>query len=208
MRNVVHGSEAMAGLAAIVLSIIATVLIVQTVYAHEVLPGILSWRWDTDVDIVVEDRTTDYGSAITDAVEDYDDNTDLSVSECTTDECGIVIHLQADWGASNWKGKADPYSYGQQCTASPYPCDTTTDKVDFSYVYWNDYDDDPDGDDGEYVDSIIPDHLARHEMGHVFGLGHHDCTGDDAEDSVVEADDCDEFESLQDHDTDDLNGWY
>ena len=130
MRNVVHGSEAMAGLAAIVLSIIATVLIVQTVYAHEVLPGILSWRWDTDVDIVVEDRTTDYGSAITDAVEDYDDNTDLSVSECTTDECGIVIHLQADWGASNWKGKADPYSYGQQCTASPYPCDTTTDKVD------------------------------------------------------------------------------
>lgn len=201
MRTSFHIKYEVLGIAILLVTVMASTLLNQTVQAL-IYP--FSWEYP-DVSILVEDRTADYGNEITSAVSNYN-HTDLSLSECGggSNYCGNLIHLQADWGPIGWVGKAEMYSHGDACFQNPTPCNHTTDRVNFSYVYWNDYDDDPNGNNGIYKDSINAQSQARHEMGHSFGLPHHPCSTH----SVVEEVGCTAYESLTDHDKSDINHLY
>jgi len=142
------------------LALVALVSIWQTTLeAHD-----QGWEWDfPSVYPLVEDRTEDFDYYIDSAVQDYDDYTDLTVFQCADNgNCGILIHVQADYGDTGWYAKAHPYSNGVHCYNNPGYCNHSNHMVDFGYVEWNDH----------YGQLPQPGWIARHEMGHNFGLRH------------------------------------
>jgi len=162
----------------------------SSTYTHDI-----GWRWDSLVSIITENRTSDFGSYLGSANADYNSNTDLTVYRCADNGyCGNLIHLQANYGNTNWAAKADPYSDGNACATSGY-CNTTDHRVDFAYVYWNNY----------YMPISEQNHIMRHEMGHVFGLTHTPCGI-----SSVMWGSCPSPwpQSLTDHDISDINSYY
>ena len=98
MRTLVRSNYSLISFAILLASLTSSLVFLQVAYAHELPSPLGPWRWEyPDVSIVVEDRTSDYGTEITSAVEDYDDNTDLSLSQCADNgNCGILINLQAN----------------------------------------------------------------------------------------------------------------
>lgn len=162
--------------------------------AHEYSPA---FDWDEDETSEVANYNTQYGQQALRARDDYYANTDLDVDWCTY-PCGAnIIHYEANSGPGRGTAEAWVYSGSTSCFPVSY-CNEDDHKADFAYIYWNSY-------YGPY-DSDAANYLARHEMGHAFGLDHVPCS----ESSSVMYTGCSGGlpTTLQSHDISDMNTEY
>ena len=165
----------------------------------------IGWKWNTSNHPLVSNFNTPYNDEIQSTVDDYDSNTDLSVDSCNQPCSESILHILQYVGSADWAAAADSYSNGQQCNVD-ITCNETTNKVTSGVVVWNSA-------HGTYSESYA-NYLARHEMGHIFGLAHAPCHtegdyGGGAYYSVL-AISCPYAakDELQDHDIDDINDKY
>ena len=166
----------------------------------------IGWKWDTSNTPVVTNYNTSYGSEISSANADYNSNTDLTVYSCNTPCSESIKHRQNYVSDADWAAAADSYSNGSLCN-DEIDCNETTNLVTNGRVTWNSA-------HGPYSNSFA-NYLARHEMGHIFGLAHAPCqTGGDLGPGngylSVMAVSCPYTppDTLQDHDISDINGKY
>ena len=170
------------------------------------------YLWE-DSSANVCDENTDWSDASEDAAENFDEDTDLTLTwqDPCVNRTREIINSQNDYGAIKWMGFA--YTYTDNGTDPCWDwdwtgnCDSTNNKVDFAGILWNEY----------YEDDIDdePEWQALHELGHVFGLRHPTLTEcDDPDPSVMFSvysrwEDCDTFyDELQQQDIDDINDEY
>lgn len=105
-------------------------------------------------------------TAMSNAASNYHNSTDLN----WTGTGGLIQGYENNFGATGYQGYAYPSNAsGQNCYWYPTPiatgnCNTTTNKATSAVLYFNTY--------YGYSDR---EWLARHEMGHVFGLYHPPC---------------------------------
>lgn len=116
----------------------------------------------------VENRTVSYDTMVSHAVSDFSNSTDLTVYKVPQN--GDIVYIQGNYGSTGWDGGAQPFSANNQCFSWPalIPtgyCNKTDHKVDFGYLYINDY----------YGSYNMPEYGMRHEMGHVWGISHESC---------------------------------
>jgi hypothetical protein len=151
---------------------------------------------------IVENRTSSYSVAVSDAANSYHNYTDLTVSQSTSGS--NIIYLQGNYGAgmSNAVAIANSY-YGGSWHACANAdgsltgaCNTSDKKASHAYIYFNDY-------HGTFP---LPQWGTRHEMGHVFGLGHVSC----ATDSVMKDGSCypNVPTTLRTDEINQINAWY
>lgn len=150
-------------------AILGLALPFSVVYAHEFPTG-YRFKWNTDVDITVESRIAQ-SAQVHSAADDYDDNTDLDVDRCSPNSnCGNVIHYSANYGTSDAQAWADMYSRSVKCTNSEHElnghCNLTNRKADFAYAIYN---------TAHSLSGDAYHYVARHEMGHIWGLAHTPC---------------------------------
>ena len=166
------------------------------------------YLWE-DSSAIACDDDTDWADETEDAADNFDDDTNLSITwQDPCESTKEIVNVQANYGASGWLGFAYTSSGGGLCWNWNWTgyCNNTNRKVDFAEILWNDH----------YKDDIDePDWQARHEMGHVFGLRHPNLTEcDDPDPSVMFAvtaplEDCDVYyDELQQQDIDDINDEY
>lgn len=165
----------------------------------------IGWKRDTSIQPKVANISTPYGSQITSAVNDFDSNTDLQVNECTWLCPAKIYSVMYDWGDDDSAAAADSYHDGELCVPGTSNCNETDKKVNSAYINWN-----------SRIPTMPPgyaNYVARHEMGHIFGLRHVDCVtaepNPEAFYSVMNVR-CSYsvYEVLQSHDTLDINGKY
>lgn len=160
----------------------------------------IGWEWNyPSVKPLVRNSNTNYGAQISRANADFNSNTDLTIFSCASASCSAnIIHYEGSYGAMSWVGYADTYSSGVKCDTNPGHCNTSSNPVNFAYIYWN-------SDHGPF-DDYAANYLARHETGHVFGLGHISCNGVD---SVMRTGCRGGLpRQLTGHDIQDINGMY
>ena len=165
IRSRLHGSWPLV----VAIMALALVLPVAVVSAHN-YPT--SYKWDTGDTITVESRIPQ-STYVHSAADDYDDNTDLAVNRCSPDsECGNVIHYDGYYGPTEPPAWADVLSESEPCFDNDHDlngyCNETNHKSDFSYIYYNT--------EYSYSNNAIYAVIARHEMGHVWGLRHPACS--------------------------------
>ncbi len=189
------------GLALFVLALWSIWGLWQDANAHSI-----GWKWDTSSSPLVTNYDTPHTTEIKSARADYNSNTDLTVNWCHHPCSENILHIYQYVGNVDWAGGADSYSNGQQCQVD-ITCNETTKKVTSGVVVWNSA-------HGPYTDSYA-NYLARHEMGHIFGLKHAPCMsggdygGGNGYLSVMTVS-CtyDAPDTLQPHDKSDINSKY
>ena len=124
-----------------------------------------AYLWE-DSSATVCDSNTNWADEAEDAAENYDDDTDLSLT--WVDDCSDghdIVNKQHNYGAGGWVGFA--YTFTANGTEPCYDwewtgdCDDNQNKADYAYIIWN---------TSNSIDD--PEWQARHEMGHVFGRSH------------------------------------
>ena len=165
-------------------------------YAHEFSTPLRFHSTSVNAD----DRTASYGSEVSAAIQDYDDNTDMTWTD--TNDPAVIIYLEGNWGATGWYAGQQALSDSVPCFSWPSlsltgDCDTAQNKSDFSYIYLNThYQTD--------LDDAI-EFVVRHEPGHVMGMAHTSC----GTNSVMKYGWCTNKPStLQTHDKNHINDWY
>jgi hypothetical protein len=149
------------------LALVLTLALTHPAAAHEFGPG---FKFNI-TNPRVENRQTSYGTYISSAVNDYRTNTNKLRPIYVTSSPSVIIYIQGNYGATNWAWGTLPYYQGTQCVTwpglSPYWTGRCADAhlFDFAYIYINTACPTPGG-------CTMPHYLARHELGHAFGLGH------------------------------------
>ena len=167
----------------------------SVVYGHEYSPA---FRFHSS-SVKMDDRTSSYATQVSDAVDDFNDNTDMTWTEAEPAE---IIYLEGNWGYTGWVGAQQAKSDTVNCFTWPdiyltgY-CDDDENKADFSYIYLN----------TQYQDALDEkiENIVRHEPGHVLGMAHTNCTSS----SVMKRSICTNyFEILRSHDIYHINDWH
>ncbi len=168
---------------------------VSVAYAHE-YPT--SFRFHSS-SVNADDRTTNYSTQVSTAIDDYDDNTDMTWVDA---EPAVIIYLEGNWGATTWIAGQQALSQLVPCFDWPDliltgDCDDDQNKSDFSYIYLN-----------THYQSLLNTYIETivlHEPGHVLGMNHTAC----ATASIVKWGWCsNHLTSLQTHDIDHIDDWY
>ena len=146
----------------------------------------------------IDDRTANYGTEISETVDDYHDNTDMAWSDSEPAE---IIYLEGNYGATGWIGGQQALSQTVPCFSWPSlaltgDCDDGQNKPDFSYIFLNTYYQD---DLNTYIETIV-----RHEPGHVLGMAHTSCSTL----AVMRLLCSTNLIDLGPHDKDHINDWY
>ena len=166
-----------------------------------------AFRWHTSSATACDDNTQ-WDSEFEDGVEDYDDNTVLSIDFVSCSDDHDIESRQHNWGASGWIGFAFTSTDDDPCWAWSWTgnCDDGNNKADFAYVMWNTY-------SGYTIDA--PEWQALHELGHVFAMRHpEDEECDNPEPSVMQVPlnfegDCDTYyATLKTYDIDQIEQEY
>ena len=149
--------------------------------AHEYNPP---ERWDTSITPVTTNVDTRYASAIRSAAGDYTSNTDLRVDYCASSCSGSNIwHYENDFGRNTWAARV--MRRGNPTSSA--------------IIQW-------DAHNGRF-DEFTANRLARHELGHAFGLDHVPCKGPTAAPAIMGCP-TNGVSDLHDHDIDDINDKY
>lgn len=177
-------------------------LAVLPVSAHNI-----GWVWNTYY-TNVENRTSKYGTYVSNSVSNYYNSTNISPTLVSSG--GNLVHLDTYDTRGSWWAGTVPYSGGTKCVSFPdlvstgY-CNSSDHKVDFTYIYWNSYN------IPSTASSTNLNFVARHEMGHSYGLAHISEGGCVATPSSVMQKfvNCAASTSaLTSHDVSDINGLY
>jgi hypothetical protein len=133
----------------------------------------LGYRFFSSI-VSVGDCTTDYGVYTSNAVYDYDTNTDLTAGY-TSGSCSKQVNVvQGSFSGVTWHGAAIAQNAsGQLCSnfndaSLTYLCNTTDKKAVSATIYFNNL-------RGVFA-PIDRYWVTRHELGHVFGMAHMPCT--------------------------------
>ena len=215
MTNTLSSRPLRWALVGLLVGLVATALFqvpTAQAYFYRDAQGDLLFRWE-DSSAVVCDEDTSWATEAEEAADDFNDNTDLTVtwtSSCSNSH--DIANREWDYGITGWIGFAYTFTDGGTTPCWNWEwtddCNTTDHKADYAYIIWNTY-------SGYAINE--PDWQARHELGHVFALRHPagstECST--PEPSVMIAvtnpvdGDCDEqYETLQNQDITDINGQY
>lgn len=113
-------------------------------------------------------RAATFRHGITEAQQDYDWHTDLTVSYTTSNSGGFgyVQFIEGNY-YQDWIGLTDAYNqFNQSCTY--LHCNTTDKRAHYASVYL-------DLQDKNWIAYTHPGFVERHEAGHVFGMAHGTC---------------------------------
>ena len=162
---------------ALFLILVGLSLFWNTAIAHEYSPN---RRWDTSNVPRVTDGNTGFGTYIRSAADDYTRNTDLAVRYCASPCTHNIYNYKANFGYTKWA--AQIHRYGNP--------------VRKARIEWNEY---------HAPFTVKEKHrLARHEMGHAFGLDHVPKSGP----AAIMGDPKEWSHVLHMHDKDDINVIY
>jgi hypothetical protein len=165
-----------------ILVLAAVVLAAGIVFADpEYLRGHdTGYRWTSSYWPTIHDLNSSYGSYVTAAAADYNSNTQATVYTCSSSGCGSWDSLDAGLGSEGPYARTTLYISGSTITSA--------------LTEWN-----------YNVSQPNRDHVARHEIGHGFGMDHVPCSPD-----AVMWGACSQPwpSSLQSHDIGHINDWY
>ena len=169
---------------ALALVIVGAILVWGDVSAHDYSPP---KKWDTSITPNTTSVDTWYAWEIRSAARDFTSNTDLAVEYCSSSCSGSNIrHYENDHGMTGWHARV--LFHGNT--------------IRYATVQWNAH--------SGRIDSFTAHRLARHEMGHAFGLDHVPCGGGPYETSPPSIMGCPSsgVRDLHTHDIQDMNKKY
>jgi len=175
----------------------------NSVFAHDI-----GYRFLLFGSVRVNNINTNYGNAINQAIADYDISTELALSSFYSCETYGICYRQDDRGAGFPVARAiarrtvnGTYFYCANLSDGSLTgnCNTTDRKAMGGTIYLNINASVRDILDGNAV------FVMKHEMGHIFGMGHGDCN----EVSVMVPGGCPlYYNALKSHDISTMNNWY
>lgn len=166
------------------------------------------YRWHPSVVARAQAYGTSFPNEVASAVANYDAFTHLNLpAPCWEFACGKIEYTQTSYGDTPWgAGLAQPWAWTPStgwinCVEfwsgnNTGWCDTSSKQVQYAYIFYN----------TTFWSTLAayPQNVARHELGHVFGLAHFRGSTN----SVMNISESHLHQVLQNYDRTDINSLY